>query len=212
VKKIAIIGDSNVRFLKESVGNWHGLQKDSPANKLAYIKNKPESYWTGSETALYNEAQVTFIWQSRFPIARLNHTYLNKRINELSSAGGLFSPDFFVFQLGRVDLQLRLTSVLEIDRLVLHYLKVGSTFAAKYSAKAYFCTPIIHKDTASLDLIQYLCDSLQVACDSMEDCSFIDLTQVVSSSYASEDWDLDTHTTRGCSKEILDCIISTVLL
>jgi hypothetical protein len=207
---IYIFGDSNVRFFKESITGWHDFISKDRDGILEELQNKPETYFSGNHVEKFNNLDLFFIWQTRFPTSRLNKKYL---IEKLEKTGKNPKPgQAFVFEYGRVDIQLKIKSISEVDEIVRNYIRVCVDFSKNFNATPYFCSALIPESVADKKIIQYFNNSLAFNSELGNYSHFIDLEKIVGYDFQPESWDIYSHTNKEDSKKCLMHIIDSVTL
>jgi hypothetical protein len=204
-----IYGDSNVRFLKESITGWHDFESDTVSEMINEITNKPEGYFTGKFSTSYRNRNINFIWQTRFPAARVNSTYLNEKFLSICDIN---TTPIFVFVYGRVDLTVeRIKAIQDVDEQVPTYIKNIVDFSKKHNAKAFVCSAIINTELDKVDpsIVNHFNNLVSLLCSLTPEINFIDLDVVIGQDYVPEDWDKYNHPNRSDCVSILNLIVDS---
>jgi hypothetical protein len=205
-ENIYIFGDSNVRFLSKSL-----LEE-----KTSFWEHRPEemdtndqgnTYWTGHENHLINDLSIDCFWQTRFPTKRLNLLYIKNRLENKNIVFDKLEGSSFVFQLGRVDLQLRDYSISELEDSVIKYIASCHKISKFFGANLYITTPIIHRNISDVKLSNHFDNLLHTYGQSLDVYDLIDFTEFVGRDFKSVHWDPDYHTNKDDSRLLMENII-----
>lgn len=210
MEKIFLFGDSNIRFLSKSLLKDEASFWDQKPKEMD-MSNPDTAYWTGHENHSYNDFSIDCFWQTRFPTKRLNTLYVKNRIeNEKIILDGLQKLSF-VFQFGRVDLQLRDYSISELEDAVIKYISSCHKIAKSFSAELYITTPIIHKNVSDVELSNHFDNLLYLYSESLSSYKLIDFTEIIGREFGSVGWDPDYHTDKEDSKLLMNSIINYLI-
>lgn len=199
MKKIILIGDSYVGFFSKTLSGWEDLFDPQAFNHAS-----------GSSTILHEDYELSFIWKSGLPTARVNTKYLNERLANSNISIDKDDAVSFVFVFGRSDLQNRIHTIYDVDKVLLNYMNKCLDFCSQYSASAFFCTPIIHEKYTPITFINYFNNLLGFFCETMDRANLIDFTKIISPNHESDPRDKDTHLTLEDSKKALSFMLDTI--
>ena len=210
---IYIFGDSNVMFLKESITNWHNFLSDIPSKMNQEYMSRLEERSFGHYSLEYMSNKIHFMWQSRFPTARVNDTFLKSKLLNVSEYASKGNFPNFVFVFGRVDLTVqRIKEIKDVDLRLARYIKTITNFSRKHKAKIFVCSAIINPKLDKVDksIVDYLNNSLETVCSVSDEITFIDLDPIVGQNYTPEAWDKFNHPNRKKYILAINHIVSVV--
>jgi hypothetical protein len=168
-------------------------------------------HWrTGSRKTEFLGKNVYLFWQGSFPTSRVNPTYLNSRLSELTNPVEKIDNPVFIFQFGSVDLQTRITSIFEINEIVLKYIVQCLKFSKEHGAIAFFVSPISHNSLVKPDISNYFVNSLSETIDQCGLKKLIDLQEVFGTDFTPESWDIYCHLNIADSKKALEYILTSI--
>jgi hypothetical protein len=210
---IYIFGDSNVRFFKESLTNWHDFLSDIPSEMTQEYLSKPEKYFTGHHSLEHMDNKIHFMWQTRFPAARVNDKFLESKLLNVCEHASKDNFPNFVFVFGRVDLTVqRIKEIKDVDFQLARYLKTIINFSRKHKAKIFVCSAIINPNLDKVDksIVDYFNNSLETICSVSDEITFIDFKPIVGQNYIPEAWDKFNHPNKEKNILAINHIVSVV--
>jgi cellulose synthase/poly-beta-1,6-N-acetylglucosamine synthase-like glycosyltransferase len=213
MSNIYIFGDSNVRFFKEAITNWHDFLSDIPSEMTKEYLSKPEEYWTGHHSLEYMSNKIHFMWQTRFPAARVNDNFLTNKLLSVSEQNTDKEFLNFVFVFGRVDLTVeRIKDIHDIEVQIPKFLQTVIDFSRKHKAKIFVCSAIISSelDKVNKKIVNHFNNTLETICSVSDEITFIDFDPIVGQDYIPEAWDEFNHPNREKNILAINHIIGVV--
>ena len=199
MQKVFLFGDSNALFFARSFSDW------DHANRAEWEPGK-----TGVDRLTLDNVEATFLWKAAMPTARVNVKYLEDRVADLGSSSEHIYGSVLIFMFGRIDLQFRVRSRRDVDKIIPDYLSTVLKFAKSSGAKTTLvCSPIINTvSLADEEIINYYSQVLGHYCDSIAGTEYIDLSPFAPTNYISDLGDSGDHLNKEDSRKAMKFILS----
>lgn len=194
---LIFFGDSNTAFFNASINNT--------TDDLEF---KPIEFWTGYEKQNILGHNIHFFWQTTLAMTRVTKSYLNNRIREQDIKIDSLDNPIFIFQFGRVDLQLKNYNFFQIENALVRYISECYGFAQLYGAELFFTTPIANLNSLDIKLADHFDNLLFYYCEQFGIKEPIDITSMVGRNFKSEPWDKHLHLDKQDSRIVLEKILS----